>query len=56
MNAIIGKITPLMIEKIDFGIFYFYAAMGVTTFICVLLFVPETRGKSLEEIDEVIDS
>ncbi|KAI8884900.1 general substrate transporter [Backusella circina FSU 941] len=53
MNAIIGKITPLMIAKIDFGIFYFYAAMGITTFIFVLLFVPETRGKTLEEIDEV---
>ncbi|KAI8888647.1 general substrate transporter [Backusella circina FSU 941] len=53
MNAIIGKITPLMIARIDYGIFYFYAAMGLTTFICVLLFLPETQGKSLEEIDEV---
>jgi hypothetical protein len=53
MNAIIGKITPLMIDKLDYGIFYFYAAMGLTTFLCVLLFLPETQGKSLEEIDEV---
>jgi sugar porter (SP) family MFS transporter len=34
------------------GIFYLYAAMGVLTFVFVLRLVPETKGKTLAEIQE----
>jgi hypothetical protein len=32
------------------GIFWLYAAMGVLTFVFVLELVPETKGKTLEEV------
>jgi SP family galactose:H+ symporter-like MFS transporter len=32
------------------GIFWFYALMGLLTFIFVRRLVPETKGKTLEEI------
>ncbi len=35
------------------GIFWFYACMGVLTWIFVLRLVPETKGKTLEEIEEM---
>ncbi|KAI8888646.1 general substrate transporter [Backusella circina FSU 941] len=52
-NAIIGKVSPIMIESITYGTFFFYAGLAVVMFVVVLLFVPETQGRSLEEIDAV---
>jgi MFS family permease len=37
----------------DPGAFAWYAAWNVAGFVLVLLFVPETKGKSLEELDQV---
>jgi len=51
-NAIVAKVTPLVLDKIGF---YTYLIFGS---FCVLmsifsLFVPETKGKTLEEMDAV---
>jgi sugar porter (SP) family MFS transporter len=35
------------------GIFWLYAAMGIVTFAFVLALVPETKGKTLEEVQAV---
>jgi sugar porter (SP) family MFS transporter len=37
----------------DAGIFWLYAAMGVLTFAFVLALVPETKGKTLEEVQAI---
>ena len=43
--------APLQ-EQLDFdGLFGYYAAWCVLAFVLILLFVPETRNKSLEELD-----
>ena len=51
--ALVAQVFPIMLEKLDgaltFGIF---AAMCVITFVFVLLVVPETKGKSLEQIEK----
>lgn len=36
------------------GIFWLYAAMGVLTWIFVLRLVPETKGRTLEEVQELL--
>ncbi len=36
------------------GIFWLYAAMGALTFIFILRLVPETKGRTLEEIQELL--
>ena len=41
-----GKLKPT-------GTFIFYAAWNVVGFFLVLLFVPETKGRSLEELDRI---
>lgn len=38
------------------GIFWLYAAMGVLTWVFVYRLVPETKGKTLEEIEELFIS
>ncbi|TFL05164.1 hexose transport-related protein [Pterulicium gracile] len=51
MNFVISEISPVMLEDITYGTYLFYLAfmlMGVAYVIWVL---PETRGKSLEEMD-----
>jgi SP family arabinose:H+ symporter-like MFS transporter len=51
--AAVAQVFPIMLEKLDgavtFGIF---AAMCLITFVFVLLVVPETKGKTLEQIEK----
>jgi sugar porter (SP) family MFS transporter len=53
-NGIILVIFPIW--KADFGIFSFFifeVALGVLAVIFVLLMIPETKGKSIEQMDQV---
>ncbi|SKC01625.1 MFS transporter, sugar porter (SP) family [Sphingobacterium nematocida] len=54
--AIISWIFPVIVESVPQGGFYvfmFYATMVVLSFIFIL-FIPETKGKSLEDIKDVV--
>ncbi|KAG2237072.1 hypothetical protein INT48_001840 [Thamnidium elegans] len=46
-------LTPLMIAQIAYGTFFFYAACCFTMGIIVYVFLPETKGRSLEEMTEI---
>ncbi|KAJ3085910.1 hypothetical protein HK102_013694 [Quaeritorhiza haematococci] len=52
-NAVIAKVTPLVLARIDFYTYTIFGSMGMAMAIFTILFVPETMGKSLEEMDEV---
>ncbi|KAF4918204.1 MFS glucose transporter mfs1 [Colletotrichum viniferum] len=52
-NFVIGLVTPDMLEKIGYGTYFFFAAFALIAFVMTYFFVPETRGKSLEEMDLV---
>ncbi|KAK7725745.1 hypothetical protein SLS57_003811 [Botryosphaeria dothidea] len=52
-NFIIGLITPDMLEKIGYGTYLFFAAFCLLALLFTYFFVPETRGKSLEDMDAV---
>jgi hypothetical protein len=34
-----------------YGVFFLYASVSLAAFTYVMIFVPETKGKSLEEIE-----
>ncbi|KAL2408470.1 putative glucose transporter rco-3 [Exophiala dermatitidis] len=52
-NFIIGLVTPDMLDTMKWGTYIFFAAFCLLAVGFTLLFVPETRGKSLEDMDVV---
>jgi len=52
MNGIISLVFPVMAAKSGGYPFVFFAVMMVAQFIVVLLFYPETKGHSLEELQK----
>ncbi|KAM5530407.1 hypothetical protein V8D89_015918 [Ganoderma adspersum] len=55
-NFIVGQVTPTMISKIGFGTFVFFGAFSFMGGLFITFFVPETKGLTLEEMDEIFGS
>ncbi|KAK5122853.1 hypothetical protein LTR85_003768 [Meristemomyces frigidus] len=55
-NFIIAFITPPMLSSIGFGTYIFFAAWLFLGGLFVYFFIPETRGKTLEEMDAAFGS
>lgn len=53
MNATIAKVTPIMIANITYGTYFFFGSMAVIMGTFTYFLLPETRGRSLEEMDAV---
>ena len=52
-NFLVSQSFPIMLDKWSAGpVFLGYAAIGVLAFIFVKTQVPETKGRSLEEIED----
>ncbi len=55
MNAIIGLIFPIVLTNFGGGnVFMFFAVMMIPFFFFVWKMMPETKGKSLEELEKII--
>jgi hypothetical protein len=52
-NFIIGLITPPLVESTGYGAYVFFAVFCLLSLVWVYWFVPETAGKTLEEMDHV---
>ncbi|KAK9471334.1 general substrate transporter [Dipodascopsis tothii] len=52
-NFAIGLATPSILETLRFGTYLFFGGMGVLSAIWVYFLVPETKGRTLEEMDEI---
>ncbi|EAT82412.1 hypothetical protein SNOG_10077 [Parastagonospora nodorum SN15] len=52
-NFIIGLVTPDMLETIGYGTYLFFAAFALIAFFFTWFLIPETKGKTLEEMDAV---
>ncbi|KAF6803823.1 high-affinity glucose [Colletotrichum musicola] len=52
-NFLVGVVTPPMIESLGFGTYVFYGSWCLVASIWAYFMVPETMGKSLEQMDEV---
>ncbi|KIJ66865.1 hypothetical protein HYDPIDRAFT_108799 [Hydnomerulius pinastri MD-312] len=52
-NFIVGQVTPTMLTHLGFGTFVFFGTFSFLGGLFVLFFVPETKGLTLEEMDEV---
>ncbi|KAJ4368117.1 hypothetical protein N0V83_006472 [Neocucurbitaria cava] len=52
-NFTVGVVTPPMLEKAKYKTFVFFAVMCFLTVVWAVLLVPETKGRTLEEMDEM---
>ncbi|KAL8770024.1 MAG: hypothetical protein Q9194_005278 [Teloschistes cf. exilis] len=52
-NFIIGLITPPLVQNTGFGAYTFFAVFCLLSFVWTYFFVPETRGRTLEQMDHV---
>lgn len=52
-NFIIGLVSPKMLETITWGTYIIFAAFMFIALLFTFFFIPETRNRSLEEMDEV---
>jgi hypothetical protein len=52
-NFIIGLITPPLVQNTGYGTYVFFCVFCVFSFVWTWFFVPETNGRTLEEMDEV---
>lgn len=55
-NAVIAKITPLIRDRIGFYMYLIFGSMGLLMGLFTWAFVPETMGKSLEDMDALFGS
>ena len=55
-NFIVGQVTPTMIQNLGFGTFVFFGAFSFVGGLFILFLVPETKGLTLEEMDQVFGS
>ncbi|KAL3465729.1 general substrate transporter [Aspergillus heterothallicus] len=52
-NFIIGLITPPLIQDTGYGAYVFFAVFCILAFVWAYFFVPETNGRTLEQMDAV---
>lgn len=52
-NFIVGQVTPTMMKHLRFGTFIFFGVFSLLGGLFVMFFVPETKGLTLEEMDEL---
>ncbi|PPR02625.1 hypothetical protein CVT24_002196 [Panaeolus cyanescens] len=52
-NFIVGQVTPTMLENLSFGTFIFFGAFSLMGGLFIWFFVPETKGLTLEEMDDI---
>lgn len=50
-NAVVSLVFPSLIEAVGFGTFWIFAAIGLVAITFIATSVPETRGRSLEELE-----
>lgn len=54
-NFLLAEVTPIGFASIGYRYYIVYACISAFACVCFTLFYPETRGRTLEEIDEIFE-
>ena len=52
-NALQGLVTPPLVQNTGYGAYTFFAVFCLLAFVFTFFCIPETAGKTLEQMDEV---
>ncbi|CAG8532396.1 4293_t:CDS:10 [Cetraspora pellucida] len=52
-NFVIGQVSPILLDSITWGTYIIFGVFGLTMAVSVFIFFPETKGKTLEEMDNI---
>ncbi|KAF9886651.1 hypothetical protein FE257_011291 [Aspergillus nanangensis] len=55
-NFLVALTTPILLSKSSFGAYFLFAGCTLITSLVCAVFMPETKGKSLDEIEEAFKS
>jgi len=55
-NFVVSKVTPQMITNLGYKIFIMFATVNIGAMATFSYFIPETKGRSLEEMDIIFGS
>lgn len=55
-NFLISRFTPQMFAAMGYGVYFFFAALMIVSFIFVFFLVPETKGVPLEAMDKLFET
>jgi hypothetical protein len=53
LNLVFAQCAPIALAKLGFKFFYFFFAFNLVALACYVLVYPETKGRTLEQLDEV---
>ena len=53
LGLIIGQISPIALEAVGFKYFYAFFVFNMVAAVCYALFYPETKGRTLEQMDSL---
>lgn len=54
-NLCVSKTTPLLFVRIGYKTYFFYAGLCALSTLVTLVFLPETKGLTLEELDTLFE-
>ncbi|CAE6447840.1 unnamed protein product [Rhizoctonia solani] len=52
-SFIVSRTTPYMITSLGYGTYFFFASLMIVFGIWAYFFIPETKGKTLEDMDRI---
>ncbi|KAH0585023.1 hypothetical protein H2248_008292 [Termitomyces sp. 'cryptogamus'] len=52
-NTMIGQVAPIGMDKVGWKFYMLFVALNLVDMIIIAIFFPETKGKTLEEMNEV---
>lgn len=54
-NFIISRFTPQMFNKMNYGVYFFFACLMILSIPFIYFLIPETKGVPLEHMDELFE-
>ncbi|KKK17499.1 hypothetical protein AOCH_003879 [Aspergillus ochraceoroseus] len=55
-NFLVALTTPILLSKSSFGAYFLFGGCSLITAVVCAMFMPETKGRSLDEIEEAFKS